>query len=212
MWGRLASKAAGVFVIALTVSGTAGAQPATPTSTLIVCIVLSPQLSLGTRSGGIVLAEAGAIWMPLGVAIRRVDQPDESCQRVIVVKADHEARPEDVSRETALGWVPFVAGRARQLVFLRVARGRLLIDGLSPGTRPDGLTDLLHARLLGRSLAHELGHVLLNSLGHERSGLMRAHYRAGDVLRMPAASYTLNPAERARLFTQLSSSARLAVR
>jgi hypothetical protein len=49
----------------------------------------------------------------------------------------------------------------------------MLIDAFSPGIRPRGLTDLLLAKLLGRTLAHELGHVLLNSLAHERSGLMR---------------------------------------
>ena len=31
----------------------------------------------------------------------------------------------------ALGWVPFAAGQARQLVFLRVSRARLLIAGVS---------------------------------------------------------------------------------
>ena len=71
---------------------------------------------------------------------------------------------------------------------------------------------MLLAKLLGRSLAHELGHILLNSLRHETSGLMRAQYRAGYVLRMPASSYTLSPPERARLFTQVSASMRLANR
>lgn len=210
MWGPLAGSAVTV-VLALTMAGTAGAQPI-QTSMLAVCLVLSPQLVLDARSVGAVMAELRIIWAPLGVATSRVDQPDETCQRVIVVKADHEARPEDVSRQTALGWVPFVTGRARQLVFLRAARARLMIDGLSPGTRPEGLTDLLHAKLLGRSLAHELGHILLNSPDHERSGLMRAHYRAADVLRMSASSYTLNPPQRARLFTEISASARRANR
>ena len=208
MWRPLATGAATV-VLVLT-AGTAGAQPLA--SMLAVCLVLSPQLVLDARSVGTVMAELKIIWAPLGVAMSRVDQPDETCQRVIVVKADHEARPEDLSRETALGWVPFVAGRARQLVFLRVARARQMIDGLSPGTRPEGLTDLLLAKLLGRSLAHELGHILLNSLGHEKAGLMRTHYRAADVLRMSASSYTLNPSERARLFTEISASARRANR
>ena len=36
-------------------------------------------------------------------------------------------------------------------------------------------------KLLGRIVAHELGHVLLNSPSHADSGLMRALYQAGDV-------------------------------
>jgi hypothetical protein len=180
--------------------------------TLTLCLILSPQLSLDQPAAATALAEVTTIWTPLGVTVRRVEEADPSCQRVIVVKADHEARPEDVSRETALGWVPFVAGRARQLVFLRVARAKVLIDGLSPGTRPKGLTALLQARLLGRSLAHELGHVLLDSMAHAPAGLMRTNYRATDVLRARTTSYTLNASERARLFTVLADPARLAAR
>ena len=108
--------------------------------------------------------------------------------------------------------MPFVEGRARQLVFLRVGRARTLIDALSPGTRPDALTELLVARLLGRSLGHELGHVLLNSRRHEAAGLMRARYRERDVLTVPTSAYTLNPAERARLFARMAGEPRLAAR
>ena len=95
-------------------------------------------------------------------------------------------------------------------MFLRQARARLLIDALSPGTRPDDLTELLLAKLMGRILAHEMGHVLLNSLRHEKSGLMQSHFRAADVLRFPVSAYTLNASERARLFTFLSGSVRRA--
>ena len=132
MWGPLAVRAAATVVLAITAAGSAGAQPVTEAPALKVCVVLSPQLLRDAHSAATAMAESRIIWTPLGVALDHVDQPDETCQRVIVVKADHEARPEDSSRETALGWVPFVAGRARQLVFLRVARARLMIDGMSP--------------------------------------------------------------------------------
>ena len=108
--------------------------------------------------------------------------------------------------------MPFVEGRARQLVFLRVGRARALIDALSPGTRPEALTELLVARLLGRNLGHELGHVLLNSQSHEDAGLMRAGYRDGDVLSVPTSAYTLNAVERARLFARMTGEPRLAAR
>jgi hypothetical protein len=203
--------AACACVIAIAMSATAAAQ-SVQASALAVCVVLSPKLSLNARGTAIVVAELEAIWTPLGVAIHPVQEADEGCDRVVVVKADHEARAEDTSAESALGWVPFVEGRARQLVFLRVSRSRLLVGALSPGTRPEGLTDLLFARLVGRSLAHELGHVLMNSMRHEESGLMRARYRAGDVLGVPTSAYTLNASERIRLFTQVTGEARLAVR
>ena len=138
------------------------------------------------------------------------NHPTSSCDRLISVKGDQEALAEDATSESALGWVPFVEGRARQLVFLRSGRARMLIDALSPGTRPEALTELLVARLLGRSLGHELGHVLLNSRSHEESGLMRARYRERDVLSVPTSAYTLNAVERARLFARMAGEPRLA--
>ena len=203
-YGSFAATSA-AFVLVLAISSMAMAQTATP-----VCLVLSPRLSLKAPSTRNVMEEIRTIWAPLGVVIRTVEQADESCLRIVVVKADVEARREDIVDPNALGWVPFVAGGARQLVFLNPGRARLLVDALSPGTRPEGLTNVLVAKLLGRTLAHELGHVLLNSIRHENSGLMQAQFRASDVLRRPASSYTLNPSERARLFTQLSVSGRRA--
>jgi hypothetical protein len=115
------------------------------------------------------------------------------------VKSDLEARPEDEGGEAAIARVSFVAGRARQVIFVRVDRARMLIDAFSPGIRPPGLTDLLVAKLLGRTLAHELGHVLLNSLAHERSGLSRALSPARRAARSPVRLYAQRAATRPTL-------------
>jgi hypothetical protein len=121
---------------------------------------------------------------------------------LLVVKSDAEARPEDIAHDAALGWVPFLAGKARRVVFLRVSRAQSLIGAMSPGTRPEGLTRVLVARFLGRVLAHELGHVLLNNAQHQPKGLMRAQFRAGDVLSAPITTYTLDARERALFFAE----------
>ena len=132
--------------------------------------VKSPELPISLRAAVIVLAEASAIWTPHGVGVRLAEPSDEDCDRLIALKSDQEARPEDASSDAALGWVPFVAGQARQLVFIRACRARTLIEALGGVPRPDALTELMIAKLLGRSLAHELGHVLLNSQRHESLG------------------------------------------
>ena len=199
-------------VIALVASRAVAAQPSVPTSPLAVCLVLSDKLSISARAADIILAESNAIWTPLGVSVRTADPWDERCDRLVSVKGDHEARAEDASSESALGWVPFVEGRARQLVFLRVGRARTLIDVLSPRTNPEAYTEFLVAKLLGRSLGHELGHILLNSRSHETVGLMRTRYRDRDVLTVPTSKYTLNVVERARLFARMTGEPRLAAR
>jgi hypothetical protein len=54
-------------------------------------------------------------------------------------------------------------------------------------------------RALGRVLAHEIGHVLLAVADHRQIGLMRPSFSAGDLLRSGLASFSLSPAEIARL-------------
>src|SRR5688572_26205225 len=136
MRGGLAS-AAGACVMIVVASGAAAAQSAGPSPQLAVCLSLSQKVSISPRGTAVVLAESNAIWMPHGVAIRWTEQSGGRCDRLIAVKADQEALAEDASSEAALGWVPFVEGRARQLVFLRVDRSRILVDALStaPGAK-----------------------------------------------------------------------------
>lgn len=211
MRGCLAA-ATGACVVAVAAPAAAATRVPTQPPQLAVCLVLSQKLPLSARAAAIVLREATAIWMPLGVGLRRAEPSDDGCDRLISVKGDQEALAEDATSESALGWVPFVTGRARQLVFLRVGRAGTLIDALSPGTRTEALTELLVSRLLGRSLAHELGHVLLNSRRHEASGLMRVRYRGREVLNVPTSAFTLNSVERARLFARMAGEPRLATR
>lgn len=193
-------------------SGAAASPPPAPLPQVAVCLALSQTIPISPRTAAFVLAESNAIWAPHGVGLRWATPSDDGCDRLISVKGNQDALAEDATPESVLGWVPFVEGRARQLVFLRVSRARTLIDALSPGTRPEALTELLVARLLGRSLAHELGHVLLNSRRHEDTGLMRARYRDRDVLSVATSAYTLNAVERARLVERTSGSPRLAAR
>jgi len=209
MWERL-GKACSASVVALSLSGAAAAQTPAPPPAADVCLVLSPKLALEPRVARLVLSEMQTIWKVLGAALRWVERVDDKCTRLIVVKADHEAFAEDLSDDDALAWVPFAAGHARQLVFLRVSRARLLLAGVITGTNPDAFKDQMLARFLGRIVAHELGHVLLNSQQHAESGLMRAQYQASDVLRVRASTYTLDAAERARLFTLMAAGARIA--
>lgn len=161
-----------------------------------VCIVASPALTEHLRWSQSVLPEVNAIWARYGVQVRRVDRYDDSCSRCVVVKSDEEARPDERPTDAALAWVPFVEGRARRAVYIRISRIVLLARTI--GKKDTGLTSLLAEKLLARALAHELGHILLNARDHDEDGLMRARYHARDVLSEPVV-YTLSASQRARL-------------
>jgi hypothetical protein len=211
MWERLGIVGCAALV-AVSMPDVSAAQAPGQTPSTIVCLVLSPKLALERLVVERLVLEVQTIWKVLGADIRSVEVPDDSCARIVVVKADREALPENISRDDAIGWVPFAAGQARQLLFLRVSRARLMVAGVITGVNPEGLTNLMLAKLLGRAVAHELGHVLLNSSTHADSGLMRARYQANDVLRVQSSAYTLNSAERARLITHLAIGSLVAVR
>ena len=187
--------------IVLVMAMTARAQESPSGRALTVCLTFSEGFELAAaaslKSG--ILAEATRIWQPLGVAVGVPEDFENACDRRILVKSDREAGPEDMSRGTAIAWVPFTAGRARRVVFVRMSHAVALVDAFKPGIRPPALTETLLTKLVGRSLAHELGHMLLNSLGHDRSGLMRARYGADDVLRDLPSAYALNAGQLDRL-------------
>lgn len=194
--------ASGLIGVIVAVASPAGAS-APPPPRPGVCVVLAPSLGLSPASARLLVDEAAAIWRELGVDLRAVPDSGEPCQRPVLVKPDVDALEGERTSPAALAWVPFVAARARRLVFLRVDRARTLMAAHSPGGPPDALSECLAARLLGRALAHELGHVLLNMTEHAGWGLMRARYSPSDILRQPTTGYGLSAQHRQLLATRL---------
>lgn len=67
-----------------------------------------------------------------------------------------------------------------------------------------------HARLLGRAIAHELGHLLLRGDRHGESGLMRAVWTDGELARERQADWLFTPGERQRLVRLAADAGRAA--
>jgi len=170
---------------------------------IIVCLSLSHALAMSPSTQAAVLREVNVIWQQHGVTATNAASESATCDRRILVKSESEALPEDGRTTTALAWVPFAGTYARRLIFLRLGHVRALVESLGPGQWPDGLRDGLVTKLAGRVVAHELGHILLNSREHERSGLMRDRYRAQDVLRTHPSAYSLSVRLRSQMVSSL---------
>lgn len=65
------------------------------------------------------------------------------------------------------------------------------------------------SRVMAYALAHEIGHLLLNSEGHPRKGIMRGNWRYSELLAMAAMSLRFLPAEVEKI--KLSANMRLAL-
>jgi hypothetical protein len=192
------------MILVMEATGLAQQSTLNADAALTVCLTFSRALEMDAPLKTAILAEVNRIWRPMGITVDVTEEFRNPCDRWILVKSALEAQPEDAAGQTAIAWVPFVEKRARRVVYVRMSHARALIDAFHPKTmlRPPAQTDALLAKLVGRSLAHELGHVLLNSLAHERSGLMRARYHPDDVLRDLPSAFTLNAEQRARLFAR----------
>jgi hypothetical protein len=62
-----------------------------------------------------------------------------------------------------------------------------------------GRTGVEAATLLGRALAHEIGHLLLGTARHSAAGLMRAVWSDRELQRNAASDWTWSPADMSRL-------------
>ena len=114
-----------------------------------------------------------------------------------------------------LGWVvlspterpvPMVFVSIRQLMeFL----ARESVNGRPFGEQPKALRDTLVARATGRIIAHELDHSLLQSARHDRTGLLRPHYSARDLMGPWLHPFEVSPGDQSSVRFELTKLYRL---
>jgi hypothetical protein len=126
--------------------------------------------------------EASRIWLRHGIALRWERNRHESCQvRVPIVFSDY-----DVDRlgrhETGDVLALTHFAEAGDKIYVSPLRASRLARAALRDAITAAFRDTRTGRLLGRVVAHELGHVLLRTTTHTSSGLMRRVYGLADVL------------------------------
>ena len=139
-------------------------------------------------------SEVSRIWTRYGVHVEwtTANATTPASLVVLVRFVDHIDAP-----GAPLGAVFRVKGRMRRIIYV----SRPGLDGHLRASRRD-LANAFHGklfgRLAGRVVAHELGHLLLDSADHSDDGLMRARFLRSDVL-AGGKAYVLTAVERLRL-------------
>lgn len=148
------------------------------------------------------------IWSREGVDVDWVGANDTGTPADVslpVVFDDRELRKHDPKDKDAFG-VTLFAGRS-QRILVSVRRARFVVAahrGLADSG--DSMTlDIAHGRLLGRVVAHEVGHALLLTLRHAAQGLMSPQLEQRDVTPLGAAQFALSTSDRERLATRFSN-------
>jgi len=148
--------------------------------------------------------ECNRIWAREGIALTWSGAAGGAHVVLPLVFDDREVRKHDPKQEDALGVTVF-AGRA-QRILVSIARARRVISfrhGLADSN--DAMTlDIAMGTLLGRVVAHEIGHAVLLTTRHTAHGLMHPRIDGGD-LRPLDDQFALSAVERQRLAVRFSN-------
>ena len=166
----------------------APASPSLPPSR--VCIVLDVDARLPPAIRRLAVEEAARVWAPYQVDITlRLEAPacsPEPAGAVISVRLAGLA-PRTMASASPFGSIQFVSGLPEPLVFLHYeAISRAIAGSAAAGVRetewPAALRERVLGRVVGRVLAHEIGHFVLRSPRHASRGLMRPIQHITDLI------------------------------
>jgi len=165
-----------------------------------------PQRVMSRALEHTIVKEADHIWSRNGINVREGNGP--SALSVRVVSDGPSARR--ASAWNPLGAVSFFAkGRPdRRISLFYDAAIDLIADARWPGEA--GLRWIVAyqfdivGRVLGRALAHEIGHYLLRSPEHSGWGLMRAHQPITEMMAEDGRLFELTPSQAQRAVLELT--------
>lgn len=155
--------------------------------------------------------EVNQIWAPYGVTLEGLA---ERCKATgdgpvlkVRIRRQENVKPMGIPHGT-LGNIYFVGGRPTPLIDLWADEAMRVMGGSHVGFN-QGLSDPRTrqemGRLLGRSLAHELGHYLLESRAHTEAGLMRRVYDRKDGKSKRRGCFSLDETQVAALARTVTS-------
>jgi hypothetical protein len=175
---------------------------------LHITLALPPTPAVPPATLRAAAAEAAALWVPYGVAIdvAPCDVPsDEGIVLILVPVATARAGVTAAGWRGALAAISFDANGAPEprirlfltdfLAFVASAR----IFGQPESQWPHALREELIGRVLGRVLAHEIGHFVLRMPRHTSAGLMRSLQFADELVAPSRRGFALTGVDTSRL-------------
>jgi hypothetical protein len=120
--------------------------------------------------------------------------------QVIVTKDMPDILPSAPSKVRVMASILFVENRPTTLIGAYPEEVERLLDTMHMDSgpiseRPAVLRQRLMGRVLGRAIAHELGHYLFGSRDHAPIGLMRARHRVDDLTSPFRRAFRVIPAD-----------------
>lgn len=172
-----------------------------------VCIDLTIVDDLTGPTFTVMRKEASRIWLPHGIMLRWTAPVPGECDMVVPVVFDEKRLRSALAGKSAQAMaVTVFSGRSR-VVYVSAPRAFEMLARMHEkyaGIVTGGAREPRAGMLLGRMLAHELGHVLLNTTAHADAGLMRPIFTQNDALSSANGATELSPENDTYLVTRFS--------
>ena len=164
-----------------------------PATQVEVLLTVAPTLAASVRAT--LLEEAAAIWRRQDVAIEWLPATDDlprAPNRLRVLVVDRPARPH-VDGPFAIGEL-VRPSKSHPIALISIERAERLLASARGATANELLAVSEHRLgiVLGRALAHEIGHFLLGTATHARRGLMRPHFDAVEFTDLREGIFALD--------------------
>jgi len=156
------------------------------------------------------LKEAALIWAASGVDIGASRPRDCETVNAVRLTVTFANRPDQGMAAASLGSIRFLDGVPEPAILLYPHVIATLVSATPAGSffivnSPGVLRDLVLGRVLGRALAHEIGHFLLRSQQHSAVGLMRALQPTADLVDPSRQRFGLSSDDVTRLAAMTAS-------
>lgn len=173
--------------------------------TVDAALTVSAELPESARHA--LVREADSIWRSAGVRIHWLDARDGSnaapALRVAVVQ---QAGVQQAGTAARAGtWVVGELVRSRDgaaIAFASIARAEAVVQAAGSGPTQAVPESVMQHRLgvvLGRAVAHEIGHYLLESSAHAGRGLMRASFQPREFTDLRSGGFDVDDASQRRI-------------
>jgi len=155
---------------------------------------------LGKSQVDMVRHEVDAIWATQAVRIEWSPTDMRGCVRLLI------DRPASVLPRPSSGWeeqwpvaaTRIVAGQVSGPIYVSLDAAERVVRAASPPYSAPALAGIMVTRVVGRAVAHELAHILLNTRAHALHGLLRANFRADDFVSPVRDDFMLDDEQLAR--------------
>jgi hypothetical protein len=154
------------------------------------------------------LKEAALIWAAHGVDVGAAKADDRESVNAVSLTVTFGNTPGRGMAAASLGSIQFVNGVPEPAIVLYPNAIGALVSAMPSATffvnSPGAIRDFILGRVLGRALAHEIGHFLLRSLHHSTVGLMRAFQPTADLVDPDRRHFGLSDGDVTRLVAMTS--------